>query len=333
MKTKIILFIIISILFTGCSPSQASTSSEQPEQSAPQSNPSADNQQLSQAQFEEIFDFYCEEQLTDFDGIEVIPALHGIDEEAFAISGEIVNGQLIYQCVTDYIAPQLFGITDLQKNMVKIYSPTFWEESRRIYQEVADGKRLLSQTLKEQGFSKGFSMEQHKLDLKYNDSLLYTHGLSILIFYDEDLTKEGSQKRSLRLGEVYLPVPIEELSAQEEIQQALFSSDLNLQNTKAMLLEYNPLRMQPSILFYDGEKEYIMSLWDMVEETRIGGRQLLPPDVLAPVEYKADYRQYQLFPVTDFAQDYISEREYQDKQYEIRKAYYEEHNLPWPPVS
>ena len=89
MKTKIILFIIISILFTGCSPSQASTSSEQSEQSAPQSNSSAENRQLSQAQFEEIFDFYCEEQLTDFDGIEVIPALYGIDEEAFAISGEI----------------------------------------------------------------------------------------------------------------------------------------------------------------------------------------------------------------------------------------------------
>ena len=125
MKTKIILFIIISILFTGCSPSKASTSSEQSEQSAPQSNPSADNQQLSQAQFEEIFDFYCEEQLTDFDGIEVIPALHGIDEEAFAISGEIVNGQLIYQCVTDYIAPQLWNNRsskkygkDLQSNLL-----------------------------------------------------------------------------------------------------------------------------------------------------------------------------------------------------------------------
>ena len=117
MKTKILLLILISIVFTGCSASQASTSSEQPEQSQSQSNSSTDNRQLSQEQFEEIFDFYCEEQLTDFDGIEVIPALHGIDEEAFAISGEIVNGQLIYQCVTDYIAPQLFGITDLQKKV------------------------------------------------------------------------------------------------------------------------------------------------------------------------------------------------------------------------
>ena len=158
MKTKILLLILISIVFTGCSASQASTSSEQPEQSQSQSNSSTDNRQLSQEQFEEIFDFYCEEQLTDFDGIEVIPALYGIDEEAFAISGEIVNGQLIYWYIPDDGAPQLFGKLDLRQNMIDLYF-TESELIDQYFQGVANGEYQLYPTLMEKGSRKAYLMK------------------------------------------------------------------------------------------------------------------------------------------------------------------------------
>ena len=155
MKTKIILFIIISILFTGCSPSQASTSSEQSEQSAPQSNSSAENRQLSQAQFEEIFDFYCEEQLTDFDGIEVIQKRYA---EEFSIAGEIQDGQLSYQYIPDNGEQQLFGKLDLRQNMIDIY----YSESKEMdqyLQEVANGECQLYPTLIEKGGQKAYLMK------------------------------------------------------------------------------------------------------------------------------------------------------------------------------
>ena len=155
MKTKIILFIIISILFTGCSPSKASTSSEQPEQSAPQSNSSAENRQLSQAQFEEIFDFYCEEQLTDFDGIEVIQKRYAED---FSIAGEIQDGQLIYQYIPDDGAPQLFGKLDLRQNMIDLYF-TESELIDQYFQGVANGEYQLYPTLIEKGGQKAYLMK------------------------------------------------------------------------------------------------------------------------------------------------------------------------------
>ena len=330
MKTKILLLILISIVFTGCSASQASTSSEQPEQSQSQSNSSTDNRQLSQEQFEEIFDFYCEEQLTDFDGIEVIPALYGIDEEAFAISGEIVNGQLIYWYIPDDGAPQLFGKLDLRQNMIDIYY-TESKEMDQYLQEVANGECQLYPTLIEKGGQKAYLMEMR--NLKGEGFFGKTDGYFVLINYSEWEDDQGENRQTLEIDEnYYFPMSVSSLPMQEEIRQALFSSDLNLQNTKAILLADNPLRRQPSILFYDGEKEYIMCLWDMGMEERIDRLQGFLPDMLAPVEYKADYRQYQLFPVTDFAQDYISENEYLEKQSEIMEAYYKEHNLPWPPV-
>lgn len=155
MKTKIILFIIISILFTGCSPSQASTSSEQPEQSQSQSNSSTDNRQLSQEQFEEIFDFYCEEQLTDFDGIEVIQKRYAED---FSIAGEIQDGQLIYQYIPDDGAPQLFGKLDLRQNMIDLYF-TESELIDQYFQGVANGEYQLYPTLMEKGSRKAYLMK------------------------------------------------------------------------------------------------------------------------------------------------------------------------------
>ena len=85
-------------------------------------------------------------------------------------------------------------------------------------------------------------------------------------------------------------------------------------------------------LFYDGEKEYIMCLWDMGAETRVDRIPRLPADMLSPVEYKADYRQYQLFPVKDFVEDHLRENEYLEKENEILKAYHEENGFQWPPV-
>ena len=155
MKTKILLLILISIVFTGCSASQASTSSEQSEQSAPQSNSSAENRQLSQAQFEEIFDFYCEEQLTDFDGIEVIQKRYA---EEFSIAGEIQDGQLSYQYIPDNGEQQLFGKLDLRQNMIDIY----YSESKEMdqyLQEVANGEYQLYPTLMEKGGQKAYLMK------------------------------------------------------------------------------------------------------------------------------------------------------------------------------
>ena len=155
MKTKILLLILISIVFTGCSASQASTSSEQPEQSQSQSNSSTDNRQLSQEQFEEIFDFYCEEQLTDFDGIEVIQKRYAGD---ISVIGEIQDGQLSYQYIPDNGEQQLFGKLDLRQNMIDIY----YSESKEMdqyLQEVANGEYQLYPTLMEKGGQKAYLMK------------------------------------------------------------------------------------------------------------------------------------------------------------------------------
>ena len=335
MRKILLRFILLfSAVLIGCAATQSQpVPSAIVESTGSSHDLPSEEQEISEEQYRSIFDFQSQERLTGLDGVSVEKFTYGLEDDAFFLEGKVEDDFLIYYITfSNGREPQLFGKLDLRQNMIDIYY-TESELMEQYFQGIADGEYQLYPILMEEGSRKAFLMEQRKLEGEEKRFFWRTGGYFVLINYSVRKDDRGEYKRTLWINDsYYFPMSVSSLPAQEEIRQALLSSDLNLQNTKAMLLADNPLRRQPSILFYDGEKEYIMCLWDMGAETRVDRIPRLPADMLSPVEYKADYRQYQLFPVKDFVEDHLRENEYLEKENEILKAYHEENGFQWPPV-